>query len=84
VLLIFLGKAVVLGLVGAALGYVAGRLIGAAWRETPGAPPIEMALIEPRMLLTVLVAAPVLAALASWLPAMVAAQQDPADVLREE
>jgi ABC-type lipoprotein release transport system permease subunit len=70
--------------VGAALGYAAGRLIGAAWRETPGAPPIEIALVEPRLLVLMLAAAPVLAALASWLPAMIAAQQDPADVLREE
>ncbi|MBM3858515.1 MAG: FtsX-like permease family protein [Verrucomicrobia bacterium] len=84
ILLIFLGKAAVIGLAGAALGYLAGRLIGMAWRDTPGAPPIEMALIEPGLLLLILAAAPVLAALASWLPAMMAAQQDPADVLREE
>jgi len=83
ILSIFLGKAVVVGLIGAVLGYFAGSLIGAAWRETPGALPIKVALIDPRLLLSLLVAAPLLAALASWLPAMLAAQQDPADVLRE-
>ena len=40
--------------------------------------------VEPRLLLLVLVAAPVLAALASWLPAVYAAQQDPAVALKEE
>jgi len=84
ILSIFLGKAVVIGLAGATFGYLAGRLIGAAWRETPGAPPIEIAFLDLQLLVMMLVAAPLLAALASWLPAMMAAQQDPADVLREE
>jgi len=84
ILVIFLGKAVVVGFIGAAIGYFAGRLIGWTWRETPGAPPVEMALIDQQLMLLVLIAAPLLTALASWLPAMIAAQQDPADVLREE
>lgn len=84
ILAIFLGKALVLGIVGALVGYLVGRLVGAAWRETPGAPPVEIALLDFRLLAVVVVAAPVLAALASWLPAMTAAQQDPAAVLREE
>lgn len=84
ILLIFLGKAVVIGLGGAAFGYAIGRAVGALWRETPGAPPIQIALVDARLLLLVLVAAPVLAALASWLPALSATQQDPAVVLREE
>ena len=84
ILLIFLGKAVATGLAGACLGYLAGRLVGILWREAPGAPPIHLALVDPRLLLVVLAAAPLLAALASWLPAISAAQQDPATVLREE
>ena len=84
ILLIFLGKAVVIGLGGAAFGYVVGRVVGALWRDAPGAQPLHIAFIDPRLLLLVLVAAPVLAALASWLPAMSASQQDPAMVLREE
>jgi ABC-type lipoprotein release transport system permease subunit len=84
ILLIFLGKAVATGLTGACLGYVAGRVIGVLWREAPGAPPIHLAFVEPRLLLLVVAAAPLLAALASWLPAISAAQQDPAMVLREE
>jgi ABC-type lipoprotein release transport system permease subunit len=84
ILLIFLGKAVVTGLAGACLGYLAGRVIGVLWREAPGVPPIHFAFVDLRLLLLVLAAAPLLAALASWLPAVSAAQQDPAMVLREE
>jgi ABC-type lipoprotein release transport system permease subunit len=84
ILVIFLGKAIAMGLAGACLGYVAGREIGLLWREAPGVPPIDLAYVDLRLLLLVLAAAPLLAALASWLPAMSAAQQDPATVLREE
>jgi ABC-type lipoprotein release transport system permease subunit len=84
ILLIFLSKAIATGLAGACLGYAAGRVIGMLWREAPGAPPIHLAFVDPRLLLMVLAAAPLLAGLASWLPAISAAQQDPAMVLREE
>jgi ABC-type lipoprotein release transport system permease subunit len=82
-LLIILGKAGLIGLAGAGVGYLAGRAIGTLWREAPGAP-IGMPFLDPRLLWLVLIAAPLLAALASWLPAMSAAQQDPATALREE
>lgn len=82
-LLIFLGKAILIGLTGACVGYLAGRLIGAMWHEGPGAP-AAIGLVEPRLLILVLVATPIVAAMASWLPAIYAAQQDPAVVLREE
>lgn len=84
ILIIILSKAAVIGLTGASLGYVAGRVIGTLWRETPGEAPIPMAFIDLRLLVLVLAGAPVLAALASWLPAIIAAQQDPAVALREE
>ncbi len=84
ILLIFLGKAVLIGMGGAGFGYIVGRTIGMLWRDAPGAAPLPMAFVEPRLLGLVLVTAPVLAALASWLPAMSATQQDPAVVLREE
>ena len=51
-------------------GAVAGLLVSASRCDT-------------RLVLATLAGAPVLAALASWLPALLAAQQDPADVLRE-
>ncbi|MCX5771948.1 MAG: hypothetical protein NTZ09_16985 [Candidatus Hydrogenedentes bacterium] len=43
-----------------------------------------MGLFDWRLLAFVLVLAPLLACVASWLPALVAAQQDPAVILREE
>lgn len=84
ILVIFLGKAVIIGFAGAAIGYFAGRLAGITWREAPGSLPVEIPLIDQNLMLWILVAAPLLTALASWLPAMIASQQDPADVLREE
>jgi putative ABC transport system permease protein len=81
---LFLGKAILTGLVGAALGYLAGRLAGNAWKEAADQTPLALPWFDPTLLAIVLVAAPVLAALASWLPALLAAQQDPANILREE
>ncbi|MFP4058124.1 MAG: ABC transporter permease [Candidatus Brocadiia bacterium] len=77
---LFLGKAVAIGLAGAVLGYGAG-LLAAALAAGEGA--ADAARFDPQLFVGVLVAAPVLAGLASWLPAMMAAQQDPALVLRE-
>jgi ABC-type lipoprotein release transport system permease subunit len=77
------GKAAAIGLAGAALGYLAGRAVGVLWQEGPGTT-IHLPIIDPRLLLLVLVAAPVLSVLASWLPALSAAQLDPATTLREE
>ena len=84
ILTMILGKAIVIGVAGACVGYLVGRVIGACWREASGTAPIEVGFIDPRLLVLVLVATPTLAALASWLPAISAAQQDPAEVLREE
>lgn len=69
ILLIFLGKAGAMGLAGALIGYAAGILAG------PG---------STALLAAVVAGAPLLAIVAGWLPAMIAAQQDPAIVLREE
>ena len=84
VVVIFLAKAVVIGLCGAAVGYLVGRTVGSRWHEAVDGPTVPIAFFDPRLFLLALVAAPLLSALASWLPAMVATQQDPAVVLREE
>ena len=75
---LFLGRAVLVGLLGGLLGYAAGTLVGVLWGEGPAAGAIEAA-----QLLAVVTAAPVLCGLASWVPALLAARQDPAVVLRE-
>ncbi|MCX7886474.1 MAG: FtsX-like permease family protein [Verrucomicrobiae bacterium] len=84
IFLVFIGRACVIGVCGAVVGHVVGRVGGAMWHEAPGMPQIEMAVVDVRLLLMALLAAPFLSALASWLPALVAAQQDPAVILREE
>jgi hypothetical protein len=76
VLGLFLGKALMLGLIGGLAGYLAGVAV-ACWSAG------HLEAIQPGLLLTVVLTAPVLAGLASWLPALLAARQDPALVLRE-
>ena len=82
ILSIFLSKALLLGLAGGLLGYGAGFAIGVLWGEegTQGA----AQLFDPRLILLAVGLAGLLAVLASWLPAMAAARQDPAAVLVEE
>ena len=84
---VFLTKALVLGLLGAVIGFGLGLAIGAGWSASEGVP-VSFArlpgLVDPRLLLLVLVCAPCLAVVASWIPAVLAAQQDPAAILREE
>jgi putative ABC transport system permease protein len=87
VLAVFLGKAVILGLAGALVGCVAGYVIGLGWSVWDGIPLASgdwAQRFNPALAALLLVAAPLLACLASWIPSMLAAQQDPADVLREE
>ncbi len=82
VFLIFLAKALLFGLVGAFLGYGAGLAVGWLWGRAPGEVSSQV-LFDPALLVAVLVLAPLLACLASWIPALLAAQQDPAVVLRD-
>ena len=77
---LFPARALLTGLAGASLGYVAGFATVSAWSQSPS--PAE--LFDPLLLAIVLLLAPLLSALAAWVPAMMAAQQDPALVLQEE
>ncbi len=79
ILKMFLGKAVIIGLAGAALGYGTGLAAGAVFSASD-----TRQLADASLPLAVLIAAPLLATLAAWLPAMLAAQQDPATVLGAE
>jgi putative ABC transport system permease protein len=82
VLAIFIGKAVALGLLGAVLGSLGGLAVGIYAQEAVN-PELARRLAQPLLLTAVFVAAPALAAVAAWVPALLAAQQDPAEVLRE-
>jgi cell division protein FtsX len=83
VFVLFLSKAALVGFIGAALGYLAGSFIGMVLGEPLPAADWSV-LVSPALLLAVLAAAPLLCALASYVPALTAARQDPAVVLREE
>ena len=84
ILWVFLGKAAVIGFFGAALGNLAGIAIGIYW----GWPDIGLtsenvnSLVDLRLAGTVLLAAPLVAMIATWVPALAAARQDPAVILR--
>lgn len=79
-----LGRAVLIGLAAAMLGYLLGTWLALAW--VPEIFPVTAKAIHPlpSLLAWALLAAPVLATVASLIPAAVAITQDPADVLRNQ
>jgi ABC-type antimicrobial peptide transport system permease subunit len=81
---LFLGKAVLLGALGGLIGYFFGdwtaRVLGVkAFEIGPGQFQLSGSLLA-----AVLVGAPLLSAVAAYLPALVAIHQDPAVVLRDQ
>jgi hypothetical protein len=88
ILSLFLSRAVIMGLLGGALGSVAGLLVGRGVGISLDQLSMNLvsarALFDPLQFALVLILAPFLSALASWLPAVIAAEQDPADILKEE
>jgi putative ABC transport system permease protein len=85
ILVIFLGKAAILGIAGAFLGYVVGALIGARWSPAGAPGGIATAGLPDLGLLGVATAmALLLAVFGTWIPALWAARQDPANVLQED
>jgi putative ABC transport system permease protein len=81
---LFLAKPVVLGVIGAVCGYALGSALALAYGPEIFKVTANSIKAEPTLLLWALVAAPALAALASFIPAMLAVTQDPAVTLREE
>lgn len=76
---LFLLKAVMIGFFGAFLGYFAGLASGSILGEQ-----FTIKVFDANIFLLALVLAPVLAVMSAYVPATIAARQDPADVLREE
>jgi ABC-type antimicrobial peptide transport system permease subunit len=76
---LFLGKAVILGLMGAVLGYVTGFAVTSAFA---GGALDQSLLFDRQLLIMTLLLAPLLSALASWIPALTAARSDPAVILQ--
>lgn len=81
---LFLGKAVLIGIAGAVLGYAVGSALSLRFGAEIFPVTAKAIRIQPQLLLWVVLAAPAFAALASFVPAMMAVTQDPAVVLREE
>ena len=84
ILTLFLGKALLVGLIGAAVGYGGGYAVGIIWGDLPSTGETSARLFVPQFLVIAVVMAPALSGLASWIPAMLAAGQDPAVILHEE
>lgn len=76
---LFLLKALILGLSGAFIGYFTGLVSGSILGKE-----FTMEIFNVNIFLLALVLAPVLAIASAYVPATMAARQDPADVLREE
>jgi putative ABC transport system permease protein len=83
ILFIFLGKALFVGILGAGVGYATGFAIGAAFSNSFSGEMLS-SLFLPQILLLAVVMAPLLSVVAGWIPAMLAARQDPAVVLQGE
>jgi putative ABC transport system permease protein len=77
---LFLAKALLVGLLGAILGYGLGVVVADLWGE---AGDVTAGWFSPGLLGATLGIATLLSGLASWIPALLAAGQDPAGVLRE-
>ncbi len=84
ILMLFLGKAILIGVLGAAIGFLIGFYGGISWGELPVNAETSSQLFSFDLLLISFVLAILLSGIASWIPAMLAAQQDPADILQEE
>jgi putative ABC transport system permease protein len=76
---LFLLKAIIIGLIGALIGHFTGLTAGSIFGRH-----FTLELFDINLLFLSLIIAPLLALMAAYLPATIAARQDPADVLREE
>jgi putative ABC transport system permease protein len=81
---LFLGKAVLLGLVGGAIGAAAGLWGAEFWAASRYGVPGTDFEVSAMIPLAAVAGAPLVAALATYLPTLAAVMQDPAVVLREE
>lgn len=88
VLFIFLSKALLMGglagVVGLALGLAVGKYIGISLESVSAGSLGTARLVDPKLAALALILAPLLSVLASWIPAKIAAQQDPAAILQRE
>jgi len=81
---LFLGKALIIGILGAAIGFFVGTAL--ALKLGPDVFEITAKMIKPayNLLVWALIAAPLFACLSSFIPTMIAVTQDPAVTLGDE
>ena len=80
---IFIYKALLIGVAGGVLGFLLGLLLGVTFGDSSLSTEIIAKVTNPSAFVLVLILAPVLSVIASWIPAMLASQQDPANILVE-
>jgi len=80
ILEIFLLKALLMGFFGGCLGYIIGMLFGIILLDSR----LVFSIVDVRFLFLAICLSTILSILASWIPALLASQQDPAVILREE
>ncbi len=83
VLQIFLGKSALMGVVAGIIGCMTGALAGVLWSGTGLSFSGQGSLVTPPVIITGLILAPLLALTAGLLPSVLAANQDPADIIGE-
>ena len=77
---LFILKAFMMGIAGSLFGIVLGIIFSLIWQEAA----INPTYIDWQLIIIALFVAPAISILASWIPALMAVQQDPAVVLSEE
>ncbi len=82
ILYIFLSRAIVMGLAGGILGFLAGGFLASNWTESVGESAYQW--FNVNLLVFAVFVAVAITMAASWVPAIIAARQDPAITLREE
>ncbi len=81
ILKVFLVKSLMLGLAGAVAGFFAGHALGAIWAGMNVFSGEFLEILDFRMFLIALTAAPAMCILAAWFPALWAIRRDPAYIL---
>ncbi len=81
--LIFISRAVLVGFVGAGIGYGLGIFAGSFWIEPEVANSAGTVILNPILLGAVIIATPLVSGLVGWLAAIWAVQQDPAFILQQ-
>lgn len=88
IMFLFLSRSLMIGLIGGGLGFLAGALSGSRLGFTlegkTEAVTVTGKVLDPALLLLALAAALILTLISGWIPALLASQQDPAEVLRTE